>query len=85
MNQREAAKIFINTGSCIEYKSKNHSCNRSRGQCNIVDHRKLVPGINNDKNKQRWDALELDVLELDSNKEKWGFPSVKQSSAGLQT
>lgn len=26
----------------------------SQGQCNIVDHRKLVLVINNDKNKQRW-------------------------------
>lgn len=26
----------------------------SQGQCNIVDHRKLVSVINNDKNKQRW-------------------------------
>lgn len=26
----------------------------SQGQCNIVDHRKLVLVINNDRNKQRW-------------------------------
>lgn len=26
----------------------------SQGQCNIVDHRKLVSVNNNDKNKQRW-------------------------------
>lgn len=49
----------------------------SQGQCNIVDHRKLVLVINNDKNKQRW------VSEQDSNKNKWGFPTAAQGSLGF--
>lgn len=39
----------------------------SQGQCNIVDHRKLVLVINNDKNKQRW-VHSRHIWEQDSNK-----------------
>lgn len=39
----------------------------SQGQCNIVDDRKLVLVINNDKNKQRW-VHSRHSLEQDSNK-----------------
>lgn len=51
---REAAKVFANTGNWIEFGSRVQRQHWSRGQCNIVDHRKLVSLINNDKkNKQR--------------------------------
>lgn len=38
----------------MNIKAKSLGQRWSRGQCNIVDHRKLVSVINNDKNKQRW-------------------------------
>lgn len=54
MMPREAAKVFANTGNWIEFGSRVQRQRWSRGQCNIVDHRKLVSLINNDKkNKQR--------------------------------
>lgn len=38
----------------MNIKAKSFRQQWSWGQCNIVDHRKLVSVINNDKNKQRW-------------------------------
>lgn len=38
----------------LNIKAKSLGQQWSQGQCNIVDHRKLVSVINNDKNKQRW-------------------------------
>lgn len=52
----------------------------SRGQCNIVDHRKLVSVINNDKNKQRWVCSCTFCSRTATT--KWGFPSVGQDSPG---
>lgn len=74
MHQRKAAKIFINTGSCI-IKAEPLVRQRSRGQCNIVDDRKLVSAINNDKNKRRWDSWNRTFRSRTATNKNGGFPS----------
>lgn len=64
----------------------------SQGQCNIVDHRKLVSVINNDKNKQRWvccwtswgrTATRRSGVFLPRSRALWGLKASKHESSPL--
>lgn len=77
---REAAKVFANTGNWIEFGSRVQRQHWSRGQCNIVDHRKLVSLINNDKKTNRGGSIVGYLGAGQWHEEVGAFPTAEHGS-----